>query len=130
MADLANLHYVVPDPATLRVQGVLLPGKDGVTAPMRVDDSAVKPVYPEEMRKAKVQGRTILQAKIDSSGTVTEIEVLRTDHPSFAESAIAAVEQWRYHPATLEGRPVGVISVRDILRFLCIRFAELRKNDS
>lgn len=29
-----------------------------------------------------------------------------------------------------EGRPVGVISVRDILRFLCIRFAELRKNDS
>jgi CBS domain-containing protein len=28
-----------------------------------------------------------------------------------------------------DGRPVGVISVRDILRFLCIRFAELRKKD-
>ncbi|MAG95033.1 MAG: hypothetical protein CMJ48_15005 [Planctomycetaceae bacterium] len=28
-----------------------------------------------------------------------------------------------------EGRPVGIISVRDILRFLCIRFGELRALD-
>ena len=29
-----------------------------------------------------------------------------------------------------EGKPIGIISVRDILRFLCIRFAEIRAENS
>jgi len=33
---------------------------------------------------------------------------------------------YRHLPIVDGGRPTGVISVRDILRFLCIRFAELR----
>ena len=28
------------------------------------------------------------------------------------------------------GKPIGIISVRDILRFLCIRFAEIRAENS
>jgi CBS domain-containing protein len=28
-----------------------------------------------------------------------------------------------------EGRPTGIISIRDVLRFLCIRFADARAND-
>ena len=34
---------------------------------------------------------------------------------------------YRHLPVVDEdGRPTGIISVRDILRFLCVRYAELR----
>ena len=93
LAEIAGLHYEVPDPMTLRVGRYLFPGKDGVTVPLRIDDSAGAPVYPEDLRKTKVQGRVIVQALIDSSGKVTNVEVLSSDHPSLSRSAIAAVEQ-------------------------------------
>lgn len=108
LAAQAGLHYKVPDSTTLEVRAVLLPGIDGVTSPVRIESSAVKPVYPEEMRKARLEGRVILQAVIDPSGTVRQVELLSSDHSAFSESAIAALEQWRYEPATLEGEPVEV----------------------
>ena len=108
LAEIAGLYYEVPDPMTLRVGHYLLPGQDGVSSPRRINDSAGRPVYPEELRKNRVQGRVILQAVIDRSGDVRDVKVLSSDHPSFSRSAIAAVEQWRYEPATLDGSPVGV----------------------
>ena len=52
----------------------------------------------------------ILQAIIHADGSVGELEVLRCNRPSmgFEESAIFAVSQWRYSPATQNGRPVEV----------------------
>jgi TonB family protein len=104
----AGLLYEVPNPTTLRVRGILIPGEDGVSPPVRIEDSAVRPVYPEAMRQAKIQGRVVIQATIDSNGEVAEIEVLTADHPAFGEAAIEAIEQWRYKPATLDGNAVGV----------------------
>jgi TonB family protein len=45
---------------------------------------------------------------IDRTGRVTEIEVAKPCPFGIAEAAIAAVESWRYAPATLNGHPVPV----------------------
>jgi len=67
----------------------------------------VKPGYPEVARRARVTGTVILQAVIGESGDVEGITILRS-RPLLDEAAVAAVRQWKYKPATLNGVPVKV----------------------
>ena len=69
--------------------------------------SQPQPDYPETARRARVEGKVILQAVITESGTVESVKVLRSN-PLLDEAAIAAVRRWRYKPATLDGQPVKV----------------------
>ena len=88
----------------------LLAGVGGATFPVRIEESYVKPDYPELARIARIEGNVVLQAVIDCHGTVDDVEVLRCTRPAFGfeEAAITAVQQWRYEPATQDGRPVSV----------------------
>ena len=63
-----------------------------------------------DKRRIKRLENVILQAVITKSGTVEDVKVLRVDKPNigFESAAVAAVEQWRYKPATQAGRPVDV----------------------
>ena len=79
---------------------------NGVPPPAKIHD--VPPVYPPAAREAGVQGLVILEATIDPTGEVGNIEVLRSV-PELEEAAIAAVEQWRYEPALVDGAPVSVL---------------------
>ncbi len=77
-----------------------------IKAPERV--FAADPVYPEEAREGRVQGVVILQTIIDTSGKVSNVRVLKGLPSGLTESAVEAVRQWRFRPATLEGKPVAV----------------------
>jgi TonB family protein len=77
-----------------------------VKAPEKI--SAPDPVYTEEARMARIQGVVILQTIIDIAGNVTNIRVLKGLPSGLTESAIEAVESWRFRPATLEGEAVPV----------------------
>ena len=77
-----------------------------VKAPERI--FAPDPVYPEEARQGRVQGVVILQTIIDAAGKVTNVRVLKGLPSGLTEAAVDAVSQWRFRPATLEGKPVAV----------------------
>ena len=82
------------------------PGGD-IRAPellMRVD-----PVYPETARRVGLQGVVILEAIIAASGDIEEVAVVRSAGPLFDSAAVAAVQRWKYRPATLNGRAVRVL---------------------
>ena len=68
----------------------------------------VEPSYPEAARKARMEGVVILEAIITASGSVEEVKVLKSVNPLLDSSAVRAVQQWRYKPATLNGRAVRV----------------------
>ncbi len=85
--------------APLRVGG-------NVKAPIRTSYS--EPVYPDAARKARMQGIVILQAIINAQGEVVDVEVLKSVNPLLDASAERAVRQWKYRPATLNGRAVSV----------------------
>jgi TonB family protein len=67
----------------------------------------VEPVYPEEARKAGVQGKVILSIIINEEGFVGDVRVV-SGHPLLDAAAIAAVKQRRYRPTVLNGEPVPV----------------------
>ncbi len=67
----------------------------------------VEPVYPEAARRGRIQGVVVFRAVINESGDVESIETLR-GAPFLTEAALDAVRQWKYRPATLDGRAVRV----------------------
>ena len=69
---------------------------------------SVDPVYPEEARKAQVEGVVILEARTDEKGAVEEVKILRSI-PLLNQAAIDAVKQWKYEPFISEGKPRGVL---------------------
>ena len=79
---------------------------NGVPPPAKIHD--VPPVYPPAAREAGVQGLVILEATIDPTGEVGNIDVLRSV-PELEEAAVTAVEQWRYEPTLIDGAPVSVL---------------------
>ena len=84
---------------------ILRPGGD-VHAPILLQ--LIEPEYPEAARRARLQGTVLLEAIITASGAVEEVRVLRPLNPLLDEAAERAVRQWRYRPATLNGRAVPV----------------------
>ena len=67
----------------------------------------VEPAYPPLARAARVQGEVVLSAVIDTSGQITNLQLV-SGHPMLVPSAISAVRQWRYKPYLLNGQPVEV----------------------
>ena len=67
----------------------------------------VVPQYPEIARIARISGTVELLVLIGQDGSVKSVDVLN-GNPMLAATAKAAVEQWRYRPAILDGRTVEV----------------------
>jgi TonB family protein len=67
----------------------------------------VDPTYPPEARAKRIQGVVILQATIDPTGHVVELELISGD-PLLAPAAIDAVRQWEYRPYLLNSQPLTV----------------------
>lgn len=80
-------------------------GTDGVTAPVVM--SRVNPTYPEQARKNGIFGIVILATDIDENGDVTDARVLKGLPDGLDQSAIDAVRQWKFRPATKDGKPVA-----------------------
>ena len=69
----------------------------------------VNPVYPEEARKAKVEGVVILGARIDKEGNVSNVMVIKSKESLLNEAAMDAVRKWKYEPMVIEGKPVEAV---------------------
>lgn len=73
-----------------------------------------QPRYTEEARQAQVQGVVILEAVIDAKGNVSRVKVLKGLGAGLTASASDTAKQWKFKPATLEGKPVAVFFVLTI----------------
>ncbi len=88
-----------PCPGPLHVGG-------DITKPVKI--FAPQPQYTEIARQARIQGVVIVQAIIDCSGAVTDINVLKALPMGLTEATVEAISQWRFEPARLNGSPVSV----------------------
>ncbi len=64
-----------------------------------------KPAYPFELRKAYVQGLVWVAFIVDREGRTADVIALSGEQPAFSAAAIAAVRQWRFRPARIDGVP-------------------------
>lgn len=69
----------------------------------------VDPIYPEEAKKAMVQGVVLLKVRVNEEGFVERILVLKSESSLLNEAAIDAVKQWKYEPLYLKGKPTLVV---------------------
>ena len=70
----------------------------------------VEPEYPAVAVAGKITGTVILEATVDQTGRVTDVDVLRSIKV-LDQAAIKAVRQWQYQPLILNGQPVPFILV-------------------
>ena len=68
----------------------------------------VKPAYPPAAIKAQIEGVVVLEATVTERGDVADIKVI-SGPPMLIPAAIKAVEEWKYEPTLINGRPVPVI---------------------
>jgi TonB family protein len=81
----------------------------------------VAPHYPEEARSKGVEATTIVRALVGRDGRVRETLLPRTEQRfrPLQRSAVEALEQWTFKPASSNGKPVAVwvaIPIRFTLR--------------
>lgn len=63
------------------------------------------PVYPLEALRAKKSGKVLLRYIVDPTGMVVEAAAIESSAPEFAGAALAAIDAWRFKPATRAGKP-------------------------
>ena len=65
----------------------------------------VDPVYPAQAREKRLAGPVTVEATIAENGSVRTVKVV-SGTALLADSAADAVRQWRYKPATLNGKAI------------------------
>jgi TonB family protein len=77
---------------------------------------AVAPKYAVEAEQQGVHGRVEVRFYIDETGAVRMPAVASDTHPYLANSAVAALREWRFEPPTRHGRPV-LIAASQVFAF-------------
>jgi TonB family protein len=80
-----------------------------VSAPIPV--RKVDPKYPQTLVQDHVQGEVILYGVIRQDGSVDSIQLVRGIDEQLDGNAVRAFSQWKFEPATKEGRPVDLEAI-------------------
>jgi periplasmic protein TonB len=99
-------HGVLLTPACASTPSAAGPPEQVVVQPEAIERQA--PTYPPELRAAGVEGEVVARAVIGEDGRVRDVEIVRTDHPLFAEALLETVPRWRFRPATVDGLPIEI----------------------
>jgi TonB family protein len=102
VAAILALSAVLPIAAPLAAQDA----KPKTTQPKVL--YKVEPQYTEEAKTAKVAGSVLLNLVVDENGNAQDIQVARSLDEGLDQNAIQAVRQWRFSPATEDGKPVAL----------------------
>ena len=70
--------------------------------------SGPNPIYPAQAKADKVEGAVILFLKINKEGEPTDIRIKKSVRADLDDSAVTAVQQWRWKPYLLNGNPTEV----------------------
>ena len=67
----------------------------------------VPPDYPTASSRMREEGRVIVRVFIDAKGMPNDVRVFKSSGFSRLDAAaVAAVKQFRFHPAVVNGQPV------------------------
>jgi TonB family protein len=75
----------------------------------------VEPEYPESARERQIQGPVVLDVHIGQDGLVQQMTLV-SGQPLLAQAAKDAVQQWRFRPRVVDGRP-ATMQTRITLNF-------------
>jgi protein TonB len=78
----------------------------------------VQPIYPRRALSRGVEGYVIVEFMVTRLGTTQDVKVVEAQPPGYFErAAINAAQKFKYKPKVINGEPVDVAGVRNIIRF-------------
>jgi periplasmic protein TonB len=78
----------------------------------------VQPVYPRRAQERGVSGFVLVEFTVTETGSVIDPVVIEADPPGYFErAALRAVVKFKYKPKVVNGEPVQVAGVRNIITF-------------
>jgi TonB family protein len=86
--------------------GPFRPGS-GIDPPRLLKE--IKPDYPDDARRRRLEGSVDLEIVVRRDGSVGDVKILKGLASELNDRAIQAVRQWRFSPAHRQGVPVDVI---------------------
>ena len=76
---------------------------------MKAAVSKAQPVYSPVARQMKVAGRVEVEVVIGTDGTVESAKAV-TGNPLLTQSAVSAVQKWKFTPFTADGQPSKAVA--------------------
>jgi protein TonB len=110
--DLARFESTELGASTDRLLGDTQTGQNQVFTADAVDEkpkalSRVEPEFPQKARQRGITGYVKLNLLITPSGEIEKAKVLESSPQGvFDESAVVAVQKWRFEPPRYNGEPV------------------------
>lgn len=95
----------------LLVPAAALAQSDGGTGVLTRPPALLKQVeaaFPPEMLDAGQGGRVVMEVDLGADGSVTNVRVVESAGPAFDMAAVAAVRQFTFSPAEVDGAPAPV----------------------
>jgi protein TonB len=80
------------------------PDPDSVSPPKLV--YSVDPEFPSGISDREFSGIVTVATLLDANGRPQQVHVARSLGAAFDENAVEAVEQYRFKPASLKGKPI------------------------
>ena len=109
-------HQTDEHPTDAQVQAPLLGSRTGDALRGSLADWAARPALPLKFPDPQVQpselppgvsGDVVVEVTIDAAGNITSKKVLQSIGYGIDEKVLAILENWRFTPATILGRPVA-----------------------
>lgn len=67
----------------------------------------IKPPYPEEARRAGIEGEVLVEVWVDEKGAVKRVKILKSAGYGFDEAVVNTIKNTPFQPALVHGRPVA-----------------------
>jgi TonB family protein len=83
-------------------------GSAHLEPPKVIDETP--PLYTEGAFERGIEGRVVLRVIIRKDGSVGAMRIHQSLDSDLDRAAIAAVEQWTFEPATIDGDPINVLA--------------------
>jgi TonB family protein len=81
-------------------------GENGITSPKAIYHP--DPEYTDKARKKKTRGTVLLSMIVTPQGNVREPQIIQSLDKELDKQALKAVSQWKFEPATKDGKSVAV----------------------
>ena len=78
------------------------------TDALKAATSKPQPSYSPVARQMKVVGKVDIEAVIDTAGSVESVKAL-SGNPLLTQSAVSAVQKWKFTPFTADGAPTKAV---------------------
>ena len=78
----------------------------------------VAPIYPRRAQSRGLEGYVLVEFTVTKTGAVSNPVVVRAEPPNvFDRAALAAVLKFKYKPRVIDGEPIDVPGVQNMIRF-------------